>query len=100
MAVASPKALPIPRIIPAKIPEAEEPITILKLVWAELAPKAMEEWMSRLSTASIAFIDNVVIVGIDIIAKTMVPDKMERPPKVSGRKEATAGQMTPTPNKP
>ena len=103
-AVASPRARPIPNIIALKIPDLAPPITILKSVWVLVAPKASEALIWSCFIALIEVILNIVIVGIIIIIKTIIVERVDDPPAVwhpkTPAKSRTIGQIKPCPNNP
>ena len=79
-AVASPSALPTPKIIPEKMPCLALTKTTLKLVSIGDAPRAKEPRITSFFTALIEVTDTIVMVGMIIIASTKEEARVERPP--------------------
>ena len=104
IAVASPKALPIPRIIPENIPDFAPIKTTLKLVCVGEAPRANEPKIRLLLTEEIDVIAIVVMVGNIIIERTKTVARRDIPPAVWIPKidpsPSTILVRTPSPNKP
>ena len=94
-AVASPKALPMPNIAPAKIPDLALVRITLKFVCVRVAPSARLPSSTSLSTERIAVIDRDVIVGNIIIASNRITASKELPPAVTKPRE-DASELTST----
>ena len=103
-AVASPRALPTPKIIPEKIPDLALVKTTLKFVCVLEAPRANDPKINELLTLLIDVTEIIVIVGRIIIAKTKTVESKDIPPAVwipnIVPKLATIFVIIPAPNKP
>ena len=80
IAIASPRARPIPRTTPVIIPDFAAGTVTLKIVWILLAPSAKEEFLYCCGTARNELSLILITVGKIIIANTITADNKLAPP--------------------
>ena len=80
IAIASPKALPIPKTIPVIIPDLAAGTTTLKIVCILVAPRASDVALKFIGTALIADALILITVGSIIIASTSTAARRLAPP--------------------